>query len=127
MSTCFYLKGRSRQHRTAVFIYPLSTLLQSQPSQPVWCPITDLPAKHSTIVTLNGQLMSIGGQGCHSTTYTNAIYSYNPMTSFWELINCLPTARYNCLAVVLPGSKLMVVGGETGPGLIDTTEIASVE
>ena len=124
---CFYLERRSRQHRTAVFICPLSALLQSQPSQPVWCPITDLPAECSTIVTLNGQLLSIGGQGCHGTTYTNAIYSYNPMTSFWELINCLPTARYSCLAAVLPGNKLMVVGGETGPGLIDTTEIASVE
>ena len=126
----FYLEGedRSRQHRMAVFSCSLSAFLQSQPSQPVWCPITDLPAERSTIVTLNGQLLSIGGQGCHGTTYyTNAIYSYNPMTSFWELINCLPTARYNCLAVVLPGNKLMVVGGEAGPGLMDRAEIASIK
>ena len=125
----FYLEGedRSRQHRTAVFACSLSALLQSQPSQPVWCPITDLPAECSTIVTLNGQLLSIGGQGCHGNTYyTNAIYSYNPVTNFWELVNCLPTPRYNCLVAVLPGNKLMVVGGES-TRLIDTVEIASVE
>ena len=125
----FYLEGedRSRQHRTAVFACSLSALLQSQPSQPVWCPITDLPAECSTIVTLNGQLLSIGGQGCHGNTYyTNAIYSYNPVTNFWELVNCLPTPRYNCLVAVFPGNKLMVVGGES-TRLIDTVEIASVE
>jgi len=124
----FYLEGRSRQHRMAVFACSLSAFLQSQPSQPVWCPITDLPAQHSTIVTLNGQLLSIGGQGCRGTTYyTNAIYLYNPVTNFWEFINCLPTARYNCLTAVLPGNKLMVVGGETGTGSMDRAEIASVE
>ena len=49
------------------------------------------------------------------------------MTNFWELINCLPTPRYNCLAVVLPGNKLMVVGGEAGTGLMDIMEIASIK
>ena len=82
--------------------------------------------EYSTIVTLNGQLLAIGGKYRHGT-YTNAIYSHNPVTNFWELITCLPTARYNCLAAVLPGNKLMVVGGETNTGLIDIAEIASVE
>ena len=60
-------------------------------------------------------------------TLANAIYSYNPVINFWELITCLPTSQYNCLVVVLPGSKLMVVGGETGTGSINKAEIASVE
>ena len=118
-----YVEGRNR---LAVFTCSLSALLWSQPSQPVWCLISDLPMEYSTIVTLNGQLLAIGGKYRHGT-YTNAIYSHNPVTNFWELITCLPTARYNCLAAVLPGNKLMVVGGETNTGLIDIAEIANIE
>ena len=122
-----YLEGRNPQRKMAVFTCSLSTLLQSQPSQPVWCPITGLPVEYSTIVILNGQLLAIGGKKHHCTTYTNAIYLHNQATNFWELITCLPTARYNCLVAVLPGNKLMVVGGETNTGLTNIVEIASVE
>ena len=119
-----YLEGKNG---LAVFTCSLSALLWSQSSQPVWCLISDLPMEYSTIVTLNGKLLAIGGKNHHGTTYTNAIYSHNPVTNFWELITCLPTARYSCLAAVLPANKLMVVGGETNTGLTDIAEIASIE
>ena len=121
------LVGNIVKSKMATFICPLSALFRSQTSEPVWYHITDQPAENSTIVTLNKRLLAIGGSTPQPLSFTNAIYLYNPVTNFWEFINCLPTARYNCLATVLPGNKLMVVGGEAGPGLIDITEIASVE
>ena len=119
--------GILKQKKTAVFICSLSALFQAGIGETVWHHITDVPVEYSTIVTLNRRLLAIGGSNPQASSYTNAIYSYNPLTNFWELINCLPTARYNCLAAVLPGNKLMVVGGETNTGLIDIAEIASVE
>ena len=121
------LVGGFLEHKTAVFICSLGALFQARTGETVWHHITDVPVEYSTIVTLNRRLLAIGGSNPQASSYTNAIYSYNPLTNFWELINCLPTARYNCLAAVLPSNKLMVVGGETNTGLIDIAEIASVK
>ena len=122
-----YLVGGIVKRETAIFACSLSGLFQSQPSEPMWYPITDLPVEYSTIVTLNRRLLAIGGLNRQASSYTNAIYSYNPVTNFWQFINCLPTARYNCLVTVLPSNKLMVVGGVTNTVLIDTVDIAIVE
>ena len=121
------LVGGFLEHKIAVFICSLGALFQARTGETVWHHITDVPVEYSTIVTLNRRLLAIGGSNPQASSYTNAIYSYNPLTNFWELINCLPTARHSCLAAVLPGNKLMVVGGVTDTGLIDKAEIASVE
>ena len=56
--------------------------------------------------TLCGQLLAVG-------SYTTVIHQYNPATNSWEVISHMPTARCNTLVAVLPGNKLMVVGGHT--------------
>ena len=96
---------------------------------------------HSTSTTLNEKLLAVGGvvrQWPHFSkprrTYSNSVYLYNPVTNFWEITSRFTTARYNCLAVVLPGDKLMVVGGAIGEvgiwtsyELLNKVEIGSVE
>ena len=39
------------------------------------------------------------------------IHKYNPTTNSWDLISNMPTARYDCLVVVLSTNEMMVVGG----------------
>ena len=133
----FLVGGFQEGHWTkSVFTCSLSALVQSQtlrtkkktwlqarkPS--VWHTITDLPVKGSTCVTLNGQLLAVGGL---EDKVINTIYSYNTETNSWEVISQMPTPRCWCLVAVLPGNKLMVVGGKTDNGDTDIVEIATAQ
>ena len=116
----------------------LTALLRSQTNS-VWHSIADLPVSQSTCVTLNEWLLAVGGVVQKDVeflytrlTYSNPIYLYNPVTDFWEITSRFTRARCGCLAVVLPGNKLMVMGGVTAnrsnaTNLMDTVEIGSVE
>ena len=80
--------------------------------------IAHLPVFCSTSATLNGKLLAVGGnkpeeKDTDNIYATNNIYSYNTETKCWEVISHMPTPRRMCLVVVLPGDKLMVLGGRT--------------
>ena len=135
-----YLVGGSDQHwksTNSTFTCSLSALLQSltiggkmkslllAENQPVWHKITDLPVKASSSVTLNGQLLAVGG--IVDEKDSNNIYTYNTGTNSWEVISHMPTHRCWCLVAVLPGNKLMVVGGETDNVDTDKVEIAELQ
>ena len=138
----FVLKGHSTR---TVLSCSLSALLQSltggTKNHQVWFTLASTPMFHSTSTTLNEKLLAVGGvvrQWPHFSkprrTYSNSVYLYNPVTNFWEIMSRFTTARYNCLAVVLPGDKLMVVGGTIGEvgiwtsyELLNKVEIGSVE
>ena len=78
-----------------------------------------------TCVTLNGQLLAVGGKdSCDKAT--NIIYVHNVETNSWEIASIMPTPRYHCMVTVLPGDKLMVVGGQTATRDTDKVEIATV-
>ena len=128
--------GQPGYSTTSVFSCSLSALLQSQivgttfsrpGNQRVWFTFPDLPVKSSTIVTLNEQLLAVGGYDSNQMD-TNNIYSYNTETNSWEVISHMPTARHRCLVAVLPGNKLMVVGGMIGTVMIlDKVEFAVLQ
>ena len=121
-----YLVAGRHQRRTAESVLTCSLSdLQSYSSYQIWRPIADLPVEHSTLITLNGQLLAVGGQDYQNKT--NNIYSYNRETNSWEVISHMTTPRYQCLVAVLPHNELMVVGGWTTTGDTDKIEIASVE
>ena len=73
---------------------------------------TKLPCESSTCVTMNGQLLTVGGLSISDQKYSKAIHKYNQSNDNWETIGFLDTPRINCFAVVLPGERLMVVGGD---------------
>ena len=120
----YLVGGRDEQGimTKSVFTCSLNTLLQSQTMEPKtktpslagnhseWHKIADLPVSTSTSVTLNGQLLAVGGCDSH-TKAANNIYSYNTETNCWEVISQMHTPRSWCLAAVLLDNKLMVVGG----------------
>ena len=91
----------------------------------VWRTIADLPVRCSACVTLNGQLLAVGGKNSCGKA-TNIIYVHNTETNSWEIASIMPTPRYHCMVTVLPGDKLMVVGGQTATRDTDEVEIATV-
>ena len=109
----------------------LGARLKSLNLQEVWHRVADLPAHSSSCATLCGQLLAVSGDDDNSCT--TAIHQYNPATNSWEVISHMPTARYDTLVAVLPGNKLMVVGGyiRTSGALFgsrtDIVEIAAVQ
>ena len=75
-------------------------------SRQIWRALPDVPAGWSTPASLCGQLVAVGGMG------VSTIHQYNMTSGSWEAIGSMPTARYASLVVVLPGDKMLVVGGD---------------
>ena len=113
-----YLVGGLGYSTKSVFTYSLDKI------HPAWRTSTDLPVTDSTCVTLNGQLVAVGGRDSEGK-YSDNIYSYNTGTNSWEIISHMPTPKSWCLVAVLPDNKLMVVGGETYTGDTQEVHIAS--
>ena len=90
----------------------------------VWHNIPDLPVMRSTCVTVQGKVLAIGGidkQG----KITTSIYELNTDNNEWSHKSDMNVARSDCLATALPDNKIFVVGGLTGTGKTDETEIAT--
>ena len=101
---------------SAVFSCSLPTLLQSSSAvQPetsdVWQKLADVPVSGSTLTTVCGQLVAVGGLNNVQSESIDSIRLYNPSKNSWHLIGHMPTARNNCLVATLPGDTLVVIGG----------------
>ena len=94
------------------------TLLQAG-NHTVWSTIADLPVEGSTCVTLNGQLLAVGGYEPDSKKPTNNIFSFDTAKNSWEVIGQIHSPRFRC--VLTTDDILMVVGAET-----DNIEIGRV-
>ena len=135
-----YLVGGSTQHgyTDLVLSCSLSALHQSQTAEArkmktsslagkgIWDTIAALPVTRSTCVTVNGQLLAVGGFQLDGED-SNNIYSYNTKHNSWEVISQMPTARCQCLVTVLPGNQLMVVGGLIEDDITDKVEIVTLQ
>ncbi len=96
------------QEKYSVYKCSLRQLTQSQPSSAIWEKISTLPVSKPTLVTFNGNLLAVGGRDSNGYK-TKDIYQYNETS--WTVISQMSTPRSLCLTAVLPGNKLMVVGG----------------
>ena len=140
----YMLGGRDQSgHQTkSVFTCSLSALLQScqpqtlgarlmrsllQAQEPrAWQKTVDTPGCLSTCTTLCGHLLAVGG--CDSDLKpTSAIHKYDPVKNSWTVISHVAIPRSLILVAVLPGDKLMVVGGrDTSCTSVSDVEIATV-
>ena len=77
--------------------------------------MADLPVTGPTCVSLNEQLILIGGEG--SNTRSTAIHMYDQIADEWEVIDHMSSSKNQCFAAILLDNRLMVVGG-----WIDTTQ-----
>ena len=82
--------------------------LASKPG--VWHEIKNLPVPLSTLTTLGGHLLAIGGWS-DSHGPTADVHRYDHQTDSWHVVSKMKNMRYQLLSAVLPKDQLLVVGG----------------
>ena len=87
----------------------------------VWQRARHLPVTKSTVITLGGHLLAIGGRD-DSGRATDAVLCYNNHTDSWRVVLKMKKPRSRCLAAVLPADQPLIVGGWND----DTVMIASL-
>ena len=76
----------------------------------VWREIKNLPVIQSTLTTLGGHLLAIGGMS-DSDSPTADVHRYDHQTDSWHVVSKMKNKRYQPLSAVLPEDELIVVGG----------------
>ena len=123
----------------SVFICSLSALLQTNQPQSlgarlkkslslaqqssVWQKVADIPVYQATCTVLCGHILAVGGRDS-DLKLISAIHKYDPVKDSWTVVSHMPTPRCWTLVAVLPGDRLMVVGGQTSYRGHDIVEIA---
>ncbi len=107
------------QEKNSVYKCSLEQLVQSQPDSAIWKKITSLPVYHSSLVTVNGNVLAVGGLEANDRTIN--IYQYT--NTSWTIVGHMTSPRSKPLTAVLPGNKLMVVGGV---GALKKFELATI-
>ena len=108
--------------RPSTWKWPWSSTIATHSK--VWHNIPDLPVMRSTCVTVQGKVLAIGGLDKQGKI-TTSIYELNTDNNKWSHKSDMNVARSDCLATALPDNKIFVVGGLTGTGKTDETEIAT--
>ena len=91
----------------------------------VWRHINELPVARSTLTTLGGHLVAIGGTD-DSDNPTADVCRYDPQTDSWHVIMKMKTKRCHSLVAVLPEDRLIIVGGgDASWRSMDSVEIGS--
>ena len=75
----------------------------------VWVNLTNLPISRTFCVVVQNHLLAVCGK--RNGLRTNIIWSYDLKSNSWLEFDRSSCARSRCLVAVLPGDKLMVVGG----------------
>ena len=109
-----FVSQRSNKHVFSVNLDELISQALSQsagntslPQPSPWQTQTDTPLKHSTVLVLNGALLTVGGYE------SSAIHHYQPSSRSWVKVGDLPIQRWKCACTVLPNGEIFVVGGFT--------------
>ena len=77
-------------------------------SPALWCRLPDTPLERSAAIPFQDSLLTAGG---NDNGIRTDIHLYQPESEQWIKVGDLPTARYDCSCVVLPGGELLVAGG----------------
>ena len=107
----WYLSGgyfqRSNDYVFSVCLDELISLAVSQSagstSSP-WQTLPEAPQAHSTVLILNGALLTVGGRG------SSSIHLYQPGRRSWVKVGDLPGVRLQCACTVLPNGEMFVAG-----------------
>ena len=95
-------------------------------SKGVWKRLPTMPVTWCACVSINNQLLLIGGLNLNNQPIKD-VHVYNPLNNSWEIVSYMSTARRQCFAAVLPDDQVMVVGGVTDDGnSTDIVEIATI-
>ncbi len=126
-STChsgmWYLMGGYGQS-TSVFFTSLQSLIEKATQQPphsrdsskqqsVWKTLPGVLYKYSSITTLRGALLTVGGADSEDKN-TSSISMYCHLTRSWLHIGDMPEAVDSTCSITLTTGETMVIGGWTG-------------
>ena len=95
-----------------------------------WHRLADIPSPgyNSSLTSVRGHVLAIGGSGRNGSNLTGDVYCYSRSTNSWSVIGEMPTRRCETLVVVTHRNELIAVGGSNGMGeSYDITEIASTD
>ena len=123
----WYLSGgfsqRANKHVLSVCLDELISQAVSQlttPSRPSpWQTLPESPLTRSTVLVLNGALLTVGG-------VNPSIHLYQPSRRNWVKVGDLPTKLKMCACTTLPNGEIFVAGGTTGISRSRELHIASV-
>ena len=76
----------------------------------VWKEVCGLNIANSSLTTLSGHLLAIGGNDVLNKR-TAVIHRYDPNADSWHVIGEMKTAQTQCLVAVFPEDRIVVVGG----------------
>lgn len=87
-------------------------LLKNSRSVPVWTKLADVPLQCSSITTLAGRVLAVGGaENALGDNPRGIIHHYDVTSNSWSVIGELSTPRCGVLTAVFPSNKLVVAGG----------------
>ena len=113
------LQSTATQHLSSA---TASGLQPSTDGQKVWQELAELPVYLSALITLQGQLLAVGGHDSRENP-TSAVHQYNSATNSWNVVSRMNKKRVTCFAAALPDNTLVVVGGMTGTTGDTSTDI----
>ena len=77
----------------------------------LWQTLMDSPRYASSLTTIGGCLVAIGGSDEHLEHKSGALHVYSPFTSSWLRLDDIPVACFACTVPRLPKGELMIIGG----------------
>ena len=93
-------------------------------SHKVWHSTAKLPKTHFSLVAFQGHLCAVGGQSSSHNTPVDEVHFYSPSSNEWSCSSHMTQPRSKCFVTVVPGNRLMVLGGSTEAyTMTDTIEI----
>ena len=97
----------------------LGSCIQPSSTPPIhWqsASIPDVPYYRSTVASLGGCLLVVGGNRneiVEKHDRVSSVHAYCPSSSSWVLVGELPQPLYDCITATLPTGELLVIGGGT--------------
>ena len=93
-----------------------------------WHRSKDLPVPLSSVVSMNGQVLAIGGKNTqNSPTFTvNNVCEFSRSSGQWKGVSRMGCGRWTAITAALPRNRLIVVGGQANWKKTNTVEIATL-
>ena len=93
----------------------------SSDTQSIWKTLPNTPTYEPHAAVLAGNLLAIGGEETpKGRSDKQEIYLYSPSTNSWIYISDLPAPRSGAAVAVLSSTEILVIGGWSGHGKVNT-------
>ena len=121
--SCNILYAMDRNGRTfsiSMSHWTKNTSREPSRPHPTWQPLPhDAPVRRSVLSTVSDEVVVVGGE--RGITATKNMYQLYQRE--WVRIGCMDTARWLSIVAVLPGDRMVVVGGRSASSFLPLTAV----